>query len=150
MRSLPTQPFYSSMVLRSLRTFSTQPSYGSTIFKDTSSPILKQPSVAEMWGSPWYGERAHEIYLMQIPPGLSARDYFGESHCREMPAPSPSLDTHPHQMAHGDRKANRQCWGAHVAIPPVIRGCEDASSQLEGENHLHHDCLARGCVVVEL
>lgn len=53
-------------------------------------------------------------------------------------------------MAHSDREANGQCWGAHVAIPPVVRGCEDAGSQLEGENHLHHDRLAWGCVVVEL
>lgn len=60
------------------------------------------------------------------------------------------LDTHPHQVAYSNGEANGQCWGAHVAIPSVVRGCKDAGGQLEGEDDLHHKGLAWGRVVVEL
>lgn len=63
---------------------------------------------------------------------------------------SSCLDTHPHQVAYGDGEADGQCWGAHIAVPPVVRGRKDACSQLEGEDDLHHKGLARGRVVVEL
>lgn len=61
----------------------------------------------------------------------------------------PSGCTHPHQVAHGDREADGQRRGAHAAAP-VVRGCEDAGGQLEGEDDLHHEGLAWGYVVVEL
>lgn len=63
---------------------------------------------------------------------------------------SSCLDTHPHQVAYGNGEANGQCRGAHVAISPVVRGRKDARGQLEGEDDLHHEGLARGRVVVEL
>lgn len=67
-----------------------------------------------------------------------------------VPALSSCLDTHPHQVADSDGEADGQRWGAHVAVPAVVCGREDARSQLEGEDDLHHKGLAWGCVVVEL
>lgn len=53
-------------------------------------------------------------------------------------------------MAQCDGQANRQGWGAHRANAAAVGGGEDAERQLEGQNHFHHNGLARSCVVVEL
>lgn len=88
------------------------------------------------------------------PPALSLPGQLPQAQLHEGVVGSsvptgPSAWTHPHQVAHGDREADGQRGGADAAAP-VVRGCEDAGGQLEGEDDLHHEGLAWGYVVVEL